>query len=488
MMAFFLIMWLINVTDDQVRKGISEYFNPIHLSSGQTDLKGLNEPDPSAKKPDGKAGHTDAASPAFNPVQLSQGQADTKAVVDSKGSAAPAVVATPAAAAAGPAAAPAPTPAPAALSAPASGSGSESNASAKAPLAAGAASALPAGDAKAVTAAREQAAFEDPYAVLAKLAATYSADHPSAADIVAGDERRVGITGGEVDRDPFDPVYWQLANVPPAKTEPPGKPGTAPPVPVAAPDAAASARPDPGIDAFDGTAVLEKLDGTLVVLPSAAKPAAAEVAKAAPAPPSAATVPPVAKPAPGEPRPAIAKWLAKPAPIAKPVEPTPAAATGPDAKAVAAADALKSEIAASVAKAIGSAAAPMLSVEATSEGILIDLTDDSDFTMFEVGSAIPNARVVLLMEQVAKTLAGHPGNVVVRGHTDGRPFHSELYDNWRLSAARAQMAHYMLARGGLDDRRVVRIEGYADRDLKVPADPLAAENRRIEILLQEAKP
>ena len=32
MMAFFLIMWLINVTDDEVRKGISQYFNPIHLS------------------------------------------------------------------------------------------------------------------------------------------------------------------------------------------------------------------------------------------------------------------------------------------------------------------------------------------------------------------------------------------------------------------------------------------------------------------------
>jgi hypothetical protein len=28
---------------------------------------------------------------------------------------------------------------------------------------------------------------------------------------------------------------------------------------------------------------------------------------------------------------------------------------------------------------------------------------------------------------------------VVRGHTDGRPFRSETYDNWRLSTARAQI-------------------------------------------------
>ncbi len=483
MMAFFLIMWLINVTDDQVRKGISNYFNPIHLSTGQTDLKGLNEPDPAAKKPTGKGGHTDTT-PAFNPVQLTQGQADTKSVSDSKAAPPPPAAAPPRAAA------PAAAPAAAALAAPdkASAPAGEADKAGAGGSVAAAIAALQPGGGKPPTAAQEQAAFQDPYAVLAKLAANLGADHPSAADIVAGDQRRVGITGGEVDRDPFDPVYWQLANVPPAKTEHPGKPGTAPPVPAAAPDAAAGARPDAGIDAFDGTATLEKLDGTPVVLPPAARPAAGVAAKAAPAPAPVATVPPAAEPAPAKPVPAITSWLAKRAPVARPVEPPPAAASGPDAKAVAAADALKSEIAASVAKVIGGAAAPKLSVEATSEGILIDLTDDSDFAMFEVGSAIPNGRVVLLMEQVAKALADRPGNVVVRGHTDGRPFHSELYDNWRLSAARAQMAHYMLTRGGLDDSRIVRIEGYADRDLKVPSDPLAAENRRIEILLQEKKP
>jgi chemotaxis protein MotB len=46
------------------------------------------------------------------------------------------------------------------------------------------------------------------------------------------------------------------------------------------------------------------------------------------------------------------------------------------------------------------------------------------------------------------------------------------------------MAYYMLTRGGLDEKRVVAIEGYADRALFKPDDPLAAENRRIEILLK----
>ena len=50
------------------------------------------------------------------------------------------------------------------------------------------------------------------------------------------------------------------------------------------------------------------------------------------------------------------------------------------------------------------------------------------------------------------------------------------------------MALYMLARGGLQESRVERIEGYADRKLKNPQQPDAAENRRIEILLRKPSP
>ena len=46
------------------------------------------------------------------------------------------------------------------------------------------------------------------------------------------------------------------------------------------------------------------------------------------------------------------------------------------------------------------------------------------------------------------------------------------------------MASYMLVRGGVEDARLERIEGYADRLPRNPTDPKAAENRRIEILLR----
>ena len=46
----------------------------------------------------------------------------------------------------------------------------------------------------------------------------------------------------------------------------------------------------------------------------------------------------------------------------------------------------------------------------------------------------------------------------------------------------------MLVRGGFDEARISHIEGYADRNLKMAADPASPSNRRIEILLKERAP
>jgi chemotaxis protein MotB len=131
---------------------------------------------------------------------------------------------------------------------------------------------------------------------------------------------------------------------------------------------------------------------------------------------------------------------------------------------------------------------PQLEVQATEEGILISLTDRQNFSMFAIGSAEPQPRVLHMMDAIAASVQTMPGAIVVRGHTDARPYRSATYDNWRLSSARAQMAYYMLSRGGLAENRFERIEGWADHRLKDSAHPLAAENRRIEILLRETKP
>jgi chemotaxis protein MotB len=124
-----------------------------------------------------------------------------------------------------------------------------------------------------------------------------------------------------------------------------------------------------------------------------------------------------------------------------------------------------------------------IEVRKIDEGILISLTDKQSFGMFQSGSAEPQPELVRLVETIATVLASRGGYIVVRGHTDSIPYRNKKYDNWQLSTARAHLAQYMLVRGGLDESRIRRVEGLADRDPKNPGDPQAPENRRIEILL-----
>jgi chemotaxis protein MotB len=144
------------------------------------------------------------------------------------------------------------------------------------------------------------------------------------------------------------------------------------------------------------------------------------------------------------------------------------------------------ELRAGIAEAFGrdSALNDAISVTAQAGGVLISVTDELDFGMFEVGSAVPKGELVLAMEKIAAALNGQQGRIRINGHTDGRPFRNAAYDNWRLSTARAHAAYYMLARAGMDETRIREVAGFADRQLKVADDPFASVNRRIEIFLE----
>jgi len=132
----------------------------------------------------------------------------------------------------------------------------------------------------------------------------------------------------------------------------------------------------------------------------------------------------------------------------------------------------------------GSHEVPRLDYMQTDVGLQISLIDDAKFSMFEVGSIEPKPQLVRLLAQIGRALAKQPGDIEIAGHTDGRSYKAKSYDNWRLSTDRATMVNYMLLRGGMPATRVTRISGYADKRLKTPRDPLAAVNRRIEILIR----
>jgi chemotaxis protein MotB len=72
-------------------------------------------------------------------------------------------------------------------------------------------------------------------------------------------------------------------------------------------------------------------------------------------------------------------------------------------------------------------------------------------------------------------------DISISGHTDAAQFAGSGRSNWELSADRANATRRLLEEAGLQQTRIRSVSGNAERDLLVPADPMAAANRRISI-------
>ncbi len=120
------------------------------------------------------------------------------------------------------------------------------------------------------------------------------------------------------------------------------------------------------------------------------------------------------------------------------------------------------------------------------EGIRIDLVDDADFSMFELGTTILTKEARGLLQVMAETLADEGAPLILRGHTDSLPWRSGVAaNNWSLSTGRAEATRQALVLGGLPAQRIARIEGVADTEPLVADDPADPRNRRISLLLLE---
>ena len=124
----------------------------------------------------------------------------------------------------------------------------------------------------------------------------------------------------------------------------------------------------------------------------------------------------------------------------------------------------------------------------TTEGIRIDLVDDANFSMFELGTTLLTTQASGLLQAIAATVSPEAGGLTIRGHTDALPWRagrggSGAANNWSLSAGRAEATRQALLRSGIAEGRFRRIEGVADRELLVRDAPQDPRNRRISILL-----
>lgn len=120
-------------------------------------------------------------------------------------------------------------------------------------------------------------------------------------------------------------------------------------------------------------------------------------------------------------------------------------------------------------------------------GVRIQLVDLEGKSMFLPGSAqlTPSAKEILKL--VGENIKDLPNKIAVEGHTDASPLKAGRITNWELSTDRASSARRELELNGIDPARIARVVGYADTELLIKDNPHDPRNRRISIILLQAK-
>jgi chemotaxis protein MotB len=126
-----------------------------------------------------------------------------------------------------------------------------------------------------------------------------------------------------------------------------------------------------------------------------------------------------------------------------------------------------------------------LLLDITSEGLRIQIVDSQNRPMFDSGRAELKPYTAEILHQLASVLNGVDNRVGLAGHTDAQPyaFGEKGYSNWELSADRANASRRELLAGGLDEKKLIRVEGLGSAVMLDPDHPLDAKNRRISIIV-----
>ncbi|MEZ2222490.1 MotB family protein [Rhizobium sp. RCC_161_2] len=389
MMAFFLVMWLVNAANEETKASVASYFNPIKLADEKPTEKGLKKP---VDQADGKKNEAKSQTEETNPnngKSAKTGEDQTSTSGDQ-------------------------------------------------------------------TAYSEADFFENPYSVLAEIAQQVGQQANVSAKGEGGAAQSgpaTGADGGQAYRDPFDPDFWtkqvQVSSASKKANE------------------EQSAKSD------------QSPKGEVVALSKATAADSGE---------------PTDKPQTPEQQPTLSKQNQSGQDAS---EASVSAAQGKDVASAKDQQSAKGqqqnakELQQAIQAEISGVAGQLaegVQVASAEGGLLVTISDQSNDPMFNIGSAVPRREMVLAMTKIGKILADRKGAILIRGHTDGRPYMVGGHnDNWRLSLDRAQSAYYMLTSAGLDEKRIEQVSGFADRRLKLPNDPFNDANRRIEILIQDAK-
>ncbi|MGH8141086.1 MAG: flagellar motor protein MotB [Steroidobacteraceae bacterium] len=125
-----------------------------------------------------------------------------------------------------------------------------------------------------------------------------------------------------------------------------------------------------------------------------------------------------------------------------------------------------------------------LLLDITPEGLRIQIVDAQNRPMFDLGSAKLKGYTAEILHVLAPYLNSVPNRLSLSGHTDTTPYTARAgYNNWDLSADRANAARRALEAGGLTPGKVARVVGMSSSVLFNKDNPRAAINRRISIVV-----
>lgn len=124
-------------------------------------------------------------------------------------------------------------------------------------------------------------------------------------------------------------------------------------------------------------------------------------------------------------------------------------------------------------------------IEMVQDGLNIQIVDDQNRAMFDVGSALVRPYMRDILREIGSTLGEVDNRISLSGHTDSTPYGSGArgYSNWELSADRANATRRELVAAGLPDDKMARVVGMGSSQPLLAERPFDPINRRISILV-----
>lgn len=125
-----------------------------------------------------------------------------------------------------------------------------------------------------------------------------------------------------------------------------------------------------------------------------------------------------------------------------------------------------------------------LLLDITPEGLRIQIVDQQNRPMFDVGSSRLKDYTTEILRELSPYMNKVENRISITGHTDQSRYASPSgYSNWELSADRANAARRALVAAGLSEEKLSRVVGLSSSVLFDKENPTNPINRRISIIV-----